>query len=245
MAGHSKWAQIKRKKAVTDKKRAAMFSKHLAAITSAVRSGGSGDVAANLSLKNALSLARRDGVPADNISNAIKKSLGGGEASNLDEVIYEGYAVAGVAVLVYGLTNNRNRTAGEVRHAFTKHGGNMSGGVAWMFERKGLITLAKNDDDTQLLAIDLGADDFETYDDEGEPRMDVYTAFADMIGVAEGFRKAGLEPISVEFTSLAENIVEVSEEDAPKVARILEALEDLEDVQNVYSNANLESLADL
>jgi YebC/PmpR family DNA-binding regulatory protein len=241
MAGHSKWAQIKRKKAVTDKKRGAMYSKHLAAISVAVRNGNSGDPAANLSLKNALSLAKRDGVPADNISNAIKKALGGGEAAQLDEVIYEGYAVAGVAVLVYGLTNNRNRTAGEVRHAFTKHGGNMSGGVAWMFLRKGLITLGQNDDDTQLMAMDLGADDFEIYDDDGQPRMDVYTAFADMINVAEGFRKAGLEPISVEFTSLAENMVEVSAEDAPKVERLLEALEELDDVQSVYSNANLEA----
>ncbi len=242
MAGHSKWAQIKRKKAVTDKKRGAMYSKHLAAITAAVRGGGSGDPSANLGLKNALSLAKRDGVPADNIANAIKKALGGGEAVQLDEVIYEGYAVAGVAVLVYGLTNNRNRTAGEVRHAFTKHGGNMSGGVAWMFERKGLITLAKNDDDTQLMAMDLGADDLEIYEEDGEPRMDVYTTFADMIGVAEGFRKAGIEPISAEFTSIAENIVDVSAEDAPKVARVLEALEDLDDVQSVYSNANMDFL---
>jgi YebC/PmpR family DNA-binding regulatory protein len=242
MAGHSKWSQIKRKKAVTDKKRGAMYSKHLAAISVAVRNGNSGDPSANLGLKNALSLAKRDGVPVDNITNAIKKALGGGEAAQLDEVIYEGYAVAGVAVLVYGLTNNRNRTAGEVRHAFSKHGGNMSGGVAWMFERQGLITLNKNDDDSQLMAMDLGATDFEVYDDEGEPRMDVYTSFTDMIGIAEGFRKAGLEPISAEFTSIAENMVEISAEDAPKVERLLEALEELDDVQNVYSNANLEAL---
>lgn len=242
MAGHSKWSQIKRKKAVTDKKRGAMYSKHLAAISAAVRGGGSGDPSANLSLKNALSLAKRDGVPADNISNAIKKALGGSAADQLDEVIYEGYAVAGVAVMVYGLTNNRNRTAGEVRHAFSKHGGNMSGGVAWMFERKGLITLPKNDDDTQLLAMDLGADDFEVYDDENEPRLDVYTSFENMIGIAEGFRKHGLEPIGAEFTSLAENTISLSAEDAPKVVRLLEALEELEDVQSVYSNADLDLL---
>ncbi len=242
MAGHSKWAQIKRKKAVTDKKRGAMYSKHLAAITAAVRGGNSGDPAANLGLKNALSLAKRDGVPADNIANAIKKALGGGEAAQLDEVIYEGYAPAGVAVLVYGLTNNRNRTAGEVRHAFTKYGGNMSGGVAWMFTRQGLITLAQNDDDTQLMAMDFGASDFEVYDDEGQPRMDVYTAFADMIGIAENFRKAGIEPISVEFTSTPENTTELNAEDASKVMKLLEALEDLDDVQSVYSNANLDAL---
>ncbi len=244
MAGHSKWSQIKRKKAVTDKKRGAMYSKHLAAISVAVRNGNSGDTAANLGLKNALSLAKRDGVPADNIANAIKKALGGGEAAQLDEVIYEGYGAAGVAVLVYGLTNNRNRTAGEVRHAFTKHGGSMSGGVAWMFERQGLITLAKNDDDTQLMAMDLGATDLEVYDEDGEDRMDVYTSFTDMIGIAESFRQSGLEPISVEFTSLAENTVDVSPEDAPKVLRLLEALEELDDVQSVYSNLNLDALED-
>ncbi len=244
MAGHSKWSQIKRKKAVTDKKRGAMYSKHLAAISVAVRNGNSGDIAANLGLKNALSLAKRDGVPADNISNAIKKALGGGEAVQLDEVIYEGYATAGVAVLVYGLTNNRNRTAGEVRHAFTKHGGSMSGGVAWMFMRQGLITLPKNDDETQLMAMDLGATDLEIYDEDGQARMDVYTTFTDMIGIAESFRQIGLEPISVEFTSLAENIVDVSPEDAPKVLRLLEALEELDDVQSVYSNLNLDALED-
>jgi YebC/PmpR family DNA-binding regulatory protein len=243
MAGHSKWAQIKRKKAVTDKKRGAMYSKHLAAITAAVRSGGSGDPAANLSLKNALSLAKRDGVPVDNINKAIDKALGGGEGANLDEVVYEGYGPAGVAVMVYALTNNRNRTVGEVRHAFTKYGGNMSGGVAWMFNRKGLITLGKNDEATQELAIDLGADDLEAYDDDGEPRLDVYTTFEDMLSVAEGFRKAGVEPISAEFTSVTDNMVALDASDAGKVERLLEALEELEDVQNVYSNADLEALA--
>ncbi len=242
MAGHSKWKQIKRKKAVTDKRRGAMYSKHLAAITAAVRSGGSGDPAANLSLKNTLSLAKRDGVPVDTIYKAIDKAVGGGEGSSLDEVVYEGYGAAGVAVMVYALTNNRNRTVGEVRHAFTKHGGNMSGGVAWMFNRQGLITVPKNDEATQELAIDLGADDFEAYDDEGEPRLDVYTSFEDMVHVAEGFRKAGLEPISAEFTSVTDNMAELSAEDAGKVVRLLEALEDLDDVQNVYSNANLDAL---
>ncbi len=241
MAGHSKWSQIKRKKAVTDKKRGAMYSKHLAAISAAVRSGGSGDPSANLSLKNALSLGKRDGVPVDSIAKAIEKALGGAEGSSLDEVIYEGYGASGVAVMVYALTNNRNRTVGEVRHAFTKYGGNMSGGVAWMFKRQGLITLGKNDEATQELAIDLGADDLEAYDDEGEPRLDVYTAFEDMIGIAEGFRKAGLEPISAEFTSVTDNMADLNASDAGKVVRLLEALEELDDVQNVYSNANLDA----
>jgi YebC/PmpR family DNA-binding regulatory protein len=244
MAGHSKWKQIKRKKAVTDKRRGAMYSKHLAAITAAVRSGGSGDPSANLSLKNSLSLAKRDGVPVDTINKAIEKALGAAEGSSLDEVVYEGYGAAGVAIMVYALTDNRNRTVGEVRHAFTKYGGNMSGGVAWMFNRKGLITLAKNDETTQELAIDLGADDFEAYEEDGEERLDVYTAFEDMLQVAEGFRKAGLEPLGAEFTSVTDNMMELNASDAGKVARLLEALEELDDVQNVYSNANFDALED-
>ena len=242
MAGHSKWAQIKRKKAVNDNRRGAMVSKHLALITAAVRSGGSGDPSANLSLKNVLAAAKTDKVPADNIARAIERALGGGEGSNLEEVVYEGYGPAGVAIMVYALTDNRNRTAPEVRHAFTKHGGNMSGGVAWMFERKGLITLGRDDDATQELAIELGADDLDSYDDDGEPRLDVYTAFTDLNAVAEGFRAKGYEPLVVEFTSVAANTVSLEPTDAAKVLRLLEVLEDLDDVQNVYSNANLDEV---
>jgi YebC/PmpR family DNA-binding regulatory protein len=241
MAGHSKWAQIKRKKAINDNRRGAMVSKHLALITAAVRSGGSGDPAANLALKNALAAAKTDKVPADNIQRAIDRALGGGEGGNLEEVVYEGYGPAGVALMVYALTDNRNRTGPEVRHAFTKHGGNMSGGVAWMFERKGLITLPKNDDATQELAIELGADDLDAYDDDGEPRLDVYTAFADLNAVAEGFRARGLEPLVAEFTSIAANTVDLESDDVGKVVRLLETLEDLDDVQKVYSNVNLEN----
>jgi YebC/PmpR family DNA-binding regulatory protein len=136
MAGHSKWKQIKRKKAVNDNRRGASVSKHLAAISAAVRAGGSGDPAGNLGLKNALAAAKTDKVPTDHIARAIERALGSGEGSQLEEVVYEGYGVGGVAVLVYALTDNRNRTAPEVRHAFSKYGGNMSGGVAWMFERQ-------------------------------------------------------------------------------------------------------------
>ncbi len=243
MSGHSKWSQIKRKKAITDNKRGGMISKHLALITAAVRSGGSGDPSANLSLKNVLAAAKTDRVPVDNIAKAIERALGGGEGSQLEEVVYEGYGPNGVAVMVYALTDNRNRTAPEVRHAFTKHGGSMSGGVAWMFERKGLITLPKNDDATQELAIELGADDLDAYDDDGEPRLDVYTAFGDLNAVAEGFRAKKLEPLVVEFTSTVENTVELEPDDVGKVVKLLEALEDLDDVQKVYSNVDLENLA--
>jgi YebC/PmpR family DNA-binding regulatory protein len=238
VAGHSKWAQIKRKKAVNDNRRGAMISKHLAAIQAAVRSGGSGDPAANLALKNSLAAAKIDGVPADNINRAIERAVGGGEGSSLEEVVYEGYAPAGIAVMVYALTDNRNRTASEVRHAFAKYGGNMSGGVAWMFERKGLIVLPTDSEAAQELAIELGAEDFEA--DDG--RLEVYTAFSDLYPIAEGFRAKGIEPEVAEFTSLASNNIDLSDEDAAKVMRALEALEDLDDVQNVYSNANLDNV---
>ena len=239
MAGHSKWAQIKRKKAVNDNRRGAMYSKHLAAIQAAVRSGGSGDPAANLALKNALAAAKTDGVPADNVNRAIEKAVGGVEGANVEEVVYEGYAPAGVAVMVYALTDNRNRTASEVRHAFAKHGGNMSGGVAWMFERKGLIVLPTDSEAAQELAIELGAEDFEA--DDG--RLEVYTAFSDLYPVAEGFRARGMEPETAEFTSVPSNTIELGDDDAAKVMRMLEALEDLDDVQNVYSNANLDNVS--
>jgi YebC/PmpR family DNA-binding regulatory protein len=243
MAGHSKWKQIKRKKAVNDNRRGASVSKHLAAIAAAVRSGGSGDPSANLSLKNALAAARTDKVPNDHVARAIERAVGASEGVGPEEVVYEGYGPNGVAILVYALTDNRNRTAPEVRHAFTKHGGSMSGGVAWMFERKGLVTLAQNDDATQELAIELGADDFEAYEEEdGEPRLDVYTTFADLIPVSEGFRAKNLEPLVAEFTSIAANTIELEAADAAKVVKLLEMLEDLDDVQKVYSNANLENM---
>jgi YebC/PmpR family DNA-binding regulatory protein len=234
MAGHSKWKQIKRKKAVNDNRRGASVSKHLAAITAAVRSGGSGDPSANLSLKNALAAARTDKVPNDHVSRAIERAVGASSGPGPEEVVYEGYGPSGVAILVYALT--------EIRHVFTKLGGSMSGGVAWMFERKGIITLGKNDDATQEFAIELGADDLEAYDEDGEPRLDVYTTFADMIPVAEGFRAKNLEPLVAEFTSIAATMIELEAADVGKVVKLLEMLEDLDDVQNVYSNANLENM---
>jgi YebC/PmpR family DNA-binding regulatory protein len=238
MAGHSKWAQIKRKKAVNDSRRSAMISKHINAIQAAVRSGGSGDPGANLALKNTLTLAKRDGVPADNITRAIDRAVsmeGGGP----EEVVYEGYGAAGVAVLVYALTDNRNRTAPEVRHAFSKHGGNMSGGVAWMFSRKGYLLLPTNSDAAQELAIELGADDMEAItDEEGQEKLEVYTAFADLYTIAEGFRAAGIEPEGVEFDSVPANRLQLSIEDANKVLKLIDALEDLDDVQSVYTNAD-------
>lgn len=243
MAGHSKWSQIKRKKAVNDNRRGANISKHLAVIQAAVRSGGSGDPAANLALKNAIAAAKTDTVPQDNINRAIERAVGGGEGSQLEEVVYEGYGPAGVAVMVHALTDNRNRTAPEVRHAFAKYGGSMSGGVAWMFARKGLIVLPTDSEEAQELAIELGAEDMDAYEEDGVGKLDVYTAYGDLYPVAEGFRGRGIEPQSVEFTSVPSMTTALTAEDTGKVLRLLEALEDLDDVQSVYSNADLENAA--
>jgi YebC/PmpR family DNA-binding regulatory protein len=239
LAGHSKWAQIKRKKAANDKQRGTVISKHIRAIQSAVREGGGGDPAHNLPLRNALLAAKTDNVPIDNIERAIERALGGGEGSTYEAVVYEGYGPAGVAVMVEALTDNRNRTAAEVRHVFNKHGGNMSGSTAWQFASKGVIVLGDTGEAAQELAIELGADDLEV--EAGS--LTVYTDPARLYATAEGFQARGLEPEVSQLTKVAQTDAEVSPADAEKVARFLEALEDLDDVQNVYSTADLSGLA--
>ena len=159
LAGHSKWAQIKRKKAINDKQRGRVISKHIRAIQAAVREGGSGDSSVNLSLKNALAAAKSDDVSADSVERAIERGLGSseGNASAYETATYEGYGPHGVAILIEALTDNRNRTAAEVRHVFNKHGGDMSGNTAWQFETKGIIVLSDADETVQELAISTGA----------------------------------------------------------------------------------------
>ena len=236
MSGHNKWSQIKRKKAINDNRRGANISKHLAAIQAAVTSGGSGDPAGNLALKNTIAAAKTDGVPSDNVNRAIERAVGAGEGGGLEEAVYEGYAPAGAALLVYTLSDNRNRTAAEVRHTFVKHGGNMSGGVAWMFKRRGLIVLPTDSEAAQELTIEVGAEDFEASDGV----LVVYTAFEDLYSIAEAFRAKGFEPETAEFASVADTMLDLNPDDAAKVARIVEALEDLDDVQKVFTNANLD-----
>ncbi len=239
MAGHSKWAQIKRKKAVNDNARGKVITKHIRAIQSAVRSGNSGDPSANLMLKNALAAAKSDNVPQDNIDRSIERALGGSEGNNFEEVIYEGYGPAGVALVVEALTDNRNRTVASVRHVFSKYGGNMSGGTAWQFESKGLIVLASDSEELQELAIELGADDIESYDGH----LTVYTAPNDLYSVVEGFQNRSIEPEENRLTKVPQNETLLDAKEAEKVVRIIEALEDLDDVQNVYSTANLENFS--
>ncbi len=236
MAGHSKWAQIKRKKAANDKERGKVISKHIRAIQAAVRSGGGADPSANLALKNTLSAAKTDDVPQDNIDRAIERALGGAEGNGFDEVVYEGYGPAGVALLVEALTDNRNRTVAEVRHVFSKHGGNMSGSTAWQFDSKGVIVLSDTSERAQELAIELGAEDLEL--DDGS--LTIYTEATDLYRVVEGLQAASLEPEVSQLTKLPQLEAKLSDEDADKVVRMLEALEELDDVQNVYSTANLD-----
>lgn len=240
MAGHSKWAQIKRKKAANDKQRGAIISKHIRAIQAAVRAGGSGDPAANLALKNALAAAKSDSVPQENIERAIERAIGGSEGGGYDEVIYEGYAPAGVALLVEALTDNRNRTAAEVRHVFSKHGGNMSGSTAWQFESKGVIVLRDTSERAQELAIELGVDDLEL--DDGV--LTLYTDPAALYTVVEGLQAAGLEPEVSQLTKLPQTVTPLNAEDSAKVLRLIEALEELDDVQNVYSTAQFADVAE-
>ncbi|MDZ7703304.1 MAG: YebC/PmpR family DNA-binding transcriptional regulator [Trueperaceae bacterium] len=235
MAGHSKWSQIKRKKAANDKERSKIISKHIRAIQAAVRSGGSDDPSANLALKNTLSAAKTDDVPQDNIDRAIERAIGGSDGNGYEEALYEGYGPAGVAIIVEALTDNRNRTAADVRHVFGKYGGNMSGSTAWQFESKGVVVIEDSSEAAQELAIELGADDFEVEDGV----LTVYTPATELYNVVEGFQKEGLEPTISQLTKLPQTETGLNDAAAATVARMLDAFDDLEDVQNVYTTAVL------
>lgn len=237
MAGHSKWSQIKRKKAVNDKQRGKTISKHVRAIQSAVREGGGGDPTHNLPLKNALLAAKNDNVPIDNIERAVERALGGAEGNDFESVVYEGYGPAGVAVLVEALTDNRNRTAAEVRYVFAKHGGNMSGSTAWQFETKGVVVLADTSERAQEAAIEAGAEDIVVEDDA----LTLYTEATQLYTVLDALQKHSIEPELSQLTKVAQLETRLPANEEDKVVRFLEALEDLDDVQNVYSTAALDT----
>lgn len=237
MAGHSKWSQIKRKKAVNDKQRGKIISKHVRAIQSAVREGGSGDPAHNLPLKNALLAAKNDNVPIDNVERAVERAVGGAEGNDFESVVYEGYGPAGVAVLVEALTDNRNRTAAEVRYVFTKHGGNMSGSTAWQFETKGVVIVADTSERAQEAAIEAGAEDIVVEDDA----LTLYTEATRLYAVLDALQNQSVEPELSQLTKVAQLETPLPADEEDKVVRFLEALEDLDDVQNVYSTAALDT----
>jgi len=238
MSGHSKWATIKRKKAVLDSKRGKIFTKLIKEITIAARDGG--DVNGNPRLRLAVDNAKAQNMPLDNIERAIKKATGELEGVTYHELTYEGYGPAGVAVLVEVATDNKNRTVAEVRHLFSKNGGSMSetGSVAWMFDRKVIITLpaeGKKEDDVMEIVLEAGGDDLTTEEDFFEVQTTVESF--------ETVRRTLVDKMfTIENASLqwiAKNLIEVKGEDAEKVFKMIEALEDIDDVQNVYSNADI------
>jgi YebC/PmpR family DNA-binding regulatory protein len=237
MSGHSKWSTIKRQKGANDAKRGALFTKVAREISVAARQGG-GDPDANYRLRLAIEKARSVNMPADNIKRTIEKATGGGEGEQYEEIVYEGYGPGGVAILVEAATDNRNRTAAEVRSIFTKAGGQLagSGAVAWQFEPRGLITVAAGDpDEVALAAIDAGASDV---DSTVEP-VEIYTEPADLEAVRKALEGAGVAVEQAESAMIARQTVELDEAKARQALRLVELLEELEDVQRVTANFDI------
>lgn len=238
MAGHSKWANIKHKKERTDAKRGKIFTKIGREIAVAVKEGGP-DPSANSKLKDVIAKAKANNMPNDNITRSIKKASGELGSINYESIVYEGYGPGGVAVIVEALTDNRNRTAGEVRHSFDKFGGSLgaTGCVAWMFERKGVLAIEKTDeideDEVMMAALEAGAMDVEASDDV----LEITTDVADFSTVHDTLESSGYKFLFAEMQMVPENTVDVDEEKAESVQKILDFLEDNDDVQNVYHNA--------
>ncbi|AFN73987.1 Transcriptional regulator [Melioribacter roseus P3M-2] len=238
MSGHSKWATIKRKKAALDAKRGKLFTKLIKEITIAARQGG-GDPEGNPRLRLAIDNAKAANMPADNIERAIKKATGELEGATYYEVVYEGYGPGGIAILVEAATDNKNRTVAEVRHIFSKNGGSLgeSNSVAWMFERKGIITVKRDgmsEDEMMEIIIDAGADDLQTEEDFFE----VVTTLESFEPVRRALVDKGLQVENASLQWIAKNQVAVKGEEAEKVMKLIESLEDNDDVQNVFTNAD-------
>lgn len=247
MAGHSKWANIKHRKAAQDAKRGKLFTKLIRELVVAARAGGP-IVEDNPRLRAAVDKALGANMKRDTIDNAIARGAGTNDADNMEELTYEGYAPGGVAVLVEVMTDNRNRTVAEVRHAFTKRGGNLGtdGSVAYLFARTGLIQFGPGADEEVIMevALEAGAEDVVT-DDDGA--IDVLTPWESLADIRDALMGAGLQPLQAEVTMLPSTAVQVDAENAPAVVGLIDMLEDLDDVQNVYSNADIPEsvLADL
>jgi len=241
MAGHSKWASIKHKKAATDAKRGKLFTKLARAITVAAREGG-GDPDGNPSLATAVEKAKSYSMPKDNIQRAIDRGTGeGADAAAIERIVYEGYGPGGAAILVEALSDNRNRTGSEVRHAFDRHGGSLGepNSVAWIFEKRGVITVdgTGHSEDDLIIAIDAGAEDVVA--DDGDLR--VISAPTDLTVVREALEAEGIEITSSEVTMEPKNTVEVDEAEARKLVRLIEALDDHDDVDAVHANFDIPS----
>jgi YebC/PmpR family DNA-binding regulatory protein len=240
MSGHSKWHSIKHKKAAIDSKRGRAFTKYIKEITIAARIGGA-DPDGNPRLRKAILDAKTLNMPADNIKRAIMKGTGELEGGQLEEILYEGYGPAGVALLAEVVTDNRNRTVSEIRHVFSKNGGNMgeAGSVAWMFNKKGVIVVesSKADEETLMnLALEVGADDFVNEGDSYE----IYTTPQAFDPVLTALKNKGIEPVSAEIAMVPQNYVKVEGKAAQQVIKLMEALDEHDDVQHVYGNFDIE-----
>ena len=239
MAGHSKWANIKHRKAGQDAKRAKIFTKIIRELTVAAKLGG-GEVADNPRLRAVVDKALSANMTRDTIDRAIARGAGNSENENLEELVYEGYGPNGVAILVETLTDNKNRTVAEVRHCFTKAGGNLgtSGSVAYLFNKTGVISYPKGVDEEALMdvALDAGAEDILNNSDGS---IDIHTSFENFGTVKDALDAAGLTSVNAEVTMLASTEVDLDAENAEKLMNVVDNLEDLDDVQNVYSNANI------
>lgn len=238
MAGHSKWANIKHRKAAQDAQRGKIFTKLIRELVTAAKLGG-GDVAANPRLRTAVDKALSSNMTRDTINRAIQRGVGGGDDTNMETIIYEGYGPGGTAVMVECLSDNRNRTVSEVRHAFTKTGGNLGtdGSVAYLFTKKGLILIAEGDEDTLMdAAIEAGADDVQAQDDGS---FEVYTAWEELGTVKDAIEAAGFKIAEAEVTMIPSTSAELDAETAPKLMKLVDMLEDCDDVQNVYHNGQI------
>jgi len=242
MSGHSKWANIKHRKGRQDAKKAKIYTKIGKEIVIAVKQGGS-DPDVNARLKGVIQKARANNMPMDNITRNIQKASGELEGVNYEEFPYEGYGPAGAAVMLDIMTDNRNRTAGEIRHLFSKYGGNLgeSGCVAWMFDKKGLIMIDKEDlnadpDDVMMTALDAGAEDMK----EEEDSIEITCGLEEFEAVESALREAGLPVTVAEITMIPQTTVALEGKEAEKMLKLMDALEDHDDVQNVYSNFDID-----
>ena len=239
MSGHSKWSTIKHKKAKVDSQRAVVFQKYSRELIVSARLGGA-DPAGNFRLRTAIEKAKAAGLPNDNIKRAIEKGAGAGAADNYEELIYEGYGAGGVAIVIEAMTDNRNRTADDIRSYFTKYEGSLgaTGCVGWMFNQKGVLTFSEDTDFDKLFeeAINLDAEDIT--EDDGQYK--VFTSSENFQKVTEGLEAAGFKAESAELSRIPENTVEITDEKtADKILKLLDKLEEHDDVQNVYSNFDI------
>jgi len=237
MSGHSKWATIKRHKEKQDTAKGKIFTKLIREITVAARQGS--DINANARLRLAVDKALGQNMTRDTIDRAVKRGAGGGEDTHMDEISYEGYAAGGVAVLVNCLTDNRNRTAGDVRHAFTKHGGNLgtTGSVSYLFKQRGLLCLPPKSDEDKIMEITLDTAEDITTNDDGS--IDVFTAPENFAKTKTALEKAKIVPVIAEISMIAATQVALDKGTSETVMGLIDALEDLDDVQNVYFNADI------